>query len=203
MCLIRNNHDIVSICEDGKSVFCCFQPKFLDSGENDATGGPILQVFPQFRPGAGLFGCFAQQIPGTGENAKQLAIQFLSVGDNDQSRVLQTGFRDQTTCQAGHFQGFAGSLGLPDNTSFLAAFLPRGDHNIFYRHLDCMKLMVTGYFLDDGLFVLENAEVAQVAEEHLFVEQSFDECFQLPVLAKRINFSPVNGAPAHEAFFVG
>ena len=113
MGLIGHHHDVVPVAQHREHVFVLPRHELLDGGEHNAARRPVAEQLAQFLPGSGLHRLFSQQVLRQAEDAKQLAVQVVAVGDDDDGGVGHGGFLHHPGGKAGHGDALAAALGVP------------------------------------------------------------------------------------------
>jgi hypothetical protein len=93
--------------------------KFLDGGEDDAAGGDFEQVF-ELVAVFGLDGILAEELFGGGEGVEELVVEVVTIGDDEDGGIIEG--EDDFSGVEDHGEGFAGALGVPDDSGFTIAF---------------------------------------------------------------------------------
>ena len=152
---------------------------------------------------------------------KELLIQVVAVGDNDQRRVVHRLGQDQFTGIEDHGETLTAALSVPDHAGPLIAFGLAGDGGqaIRFRFLahhlgrisrraqgrgngavDGIILMVGGDLLDRLVAALfKDDEMANEIKERLLVEQSLDQRHQCTFGFRVDNRAPISSLPLHKA----
>jgi len=149
-----------------------------------------------------LLGVLAQQVWRSSEDAKQLPVEVLAVGDHHQCWVLKAWVDEQRPRQTGHLDALARALGVPDHTALSVTTW----FACFCQPLDCcpdgMELVVSGDLLGDPAAVLlEQAEGASEVEQSLLIKETSDQGFEFTELAEWIQvLLGIDHPPLLEAF---
>ena len=93
--------------------------EFLDGGEDDPAGADFEQGF-ELVAGFGLAGGLAQELFGAGEGVEELVVEVVAIGDDEDGGVVKG--EDDLSGVEDHGEGFAGALGVPDDSGFTIAF---------------------------------------------------------------------------------
>ena len=119
MRFISDYHDVVPVGKHREVVFILAGHELLDGGEDDAARRPVREFGAQVLPGVGLHRLFAQQILRQRKDAKQLAVEVIAVGDDDNRRILHRRFLHHPRREAGHGDALAAALCMPDHPTLL------------------------------------------------------------------------------------
>ena len=152
-----------------------------------------------------------------------MIVEVVAVGEHDDSGVLQHRVEDDLAGIERHRQALARALRVPDHAhapvALLASRLAFGVEDavavahpvpsgrpprLLHRHVDCVELVVTRYFLDEpaAAQVLEHDEVPQQIEAAALLEHALDQHLQFGQKSRRQRF-PADGPPGLEPFAPG
>jgi hypothetical protein len=127
--LIGDDHDVVELGMHRVAVLVLAGHEFLDGGEDDAARGAVAEFGAQVLPGVGLYRFLAQQVLRQREDAEQLPVEVVAVGDDDEGRILPQRFLHDARGKAGHGDALAAALRVPDDAALVRAAGARGgDH---------------------------------------------------------------------------
>ncbi len=215
--LVGDDDDVASVRKHGVAVALLGGHELLDRREDDATAGDA-ELLAQVGTVGGLDGILAQQVAAAGEGAEELFVQVVSVGDDDDGRVLHRRIEDQPPGVESHAQALARTLRVPDDTDApvagLAAGLPARlvptaratrapspsrPKRLVDREVDGMELVIARHLLgqDAAAHVLEDDEVADQIQEPALVKNAFQDHLQLRHPLWRIA-APIDRAPGLE-----
>jgi len=202
VCFIGDHDDVVAVGEHREAVFIFTGHELLDGGEDDAAGGPVAQFVAQVLPGSGLHRLIAQQVLRQREDAEQLAVQIIAVGDDDDGWVLHRRVLHHLCGKAGHGDALAAALGMPNDAApsfcFLVAIGTGSSHDAIDRGTHRMELVIAGDLLHQCAVILKQDEEAQVVEQVGRGQHATDQGFQFVELAERVKCLAIDGAPLHE-----
>ena len=207
MGFVSNHDDVVAVRKHWEHVLVFAGHELLDGGEHDATGGPVAQQLAQRLPGGCLHGLLAQQVLRQAEHPKELAIQVVAVGDDDDGWVGHGGFLHHAGGKAGHGDALAAALRVPHHTAltFLVGCTvgARCGHHMTNGCSHRVVLVVARHLLYQAAVILEQDEVAQVVQQHLRVEHAVHQGLQLVELTQWVQVHAVDGSPLQKAFGAG
>ncbi|MNO98661.1 hypothetical protein D3C76_904100 [compost metagenome] len=92
---------------------------------------------------------------------------------------------------------------MPDHPTFMGAAGARRSYHLLNGGAHGMELVIAGNLLDQAAVILEQHEVAQVIEQHLWRQGAAHQSLQFVELTQRVKILAVDGAPVHEAFGIG
>jgi hypothetical protein len=184
--LIGDHHDVVAVGEHRVAVLVLAGHELLDGGEDDAARGTVAEFGAQVLPAVGLHRFLAQQVLRQREDAEQLPVEVVAVGDDDDRRVLHQRVLHDARGKAGHGDALAAALRMPDDAALVRSAGARGGDHLIDRRAHRMELVIAGDLLDQGAVVLEEDEVAQVVEQHGRREQAAYQRFQFVEFAERV-----------------
>ena len=114
VCFIGDNHDVVSAGKRGVGVVFVLGEEFLDGREDNPArldGEFLVKVGAAFGPGRSL----AQQVLTAREGGKELVVEVVAVGQDDDCGVAHSWFLDDGACVEGHREALSRSLRVPDH----------------------------------------------------------------------------------------
>jgi hypothetical protein len=98
MGLVGDDHDVAALRELWVSVALLLGEELLNGGEDDAAHLPPLEQLAKLGPALGLDRVLSQEVPAAGEDAEELAVQVVAVGEDDDGEVLHFGVVDDSAC---------------------------------------------------------------------------------------------------------
>ena len=116
---------------------------------------------------ADLYRLFAQQVLRQTEYTKELTVQIVAVGNDDNGRVFHCGFLHYPRSKAGHGDALAAALRVPDHTAFLVTAGARCFHHLRDGCTHRMELVIARDLLDQRAVVFKQHEVTQVVQQVL------------------------------------
>ena len=205
--LVGNHHDVVPVRKHREHVLVFTGHELLDRGKHNPARWPVRQQLPQFLPGRGLHRLFAQQVLRQTEDAKELAVQVVAVGNHHHGRVLHGWFLHHPGGETGHGDALAAALRMPHHAALALylgrAFGLRSRHHMRHGGAHRVVLMVAGNLLNQAAIVLEQHKAAQIIQQHRRRQHALHQRLQLVECAQRVQVHPVDGAPLHETLGVG
>jgi hypothetical protein len=197
--LVGDDHDVASVGERRVAVAPLLGQELLDRGEDDPASLAVLQQLPQVGAALRLDGLLPQELPAAGEDAEELAVQVVAVGEDHDGRVLHRRVTDDTSCVEHHRQALARTLRVPDDADATVPRLAAGSQacfvpapllsgtslqhcrpqGLFHRRVYRVELVVARHFLGElpAAFIFEHDEVAEEPEEPPWLENASDEHF--------------------------
>ena len=88
MRLIGHHDHIAAVGQQREAFLAALGREFLDGGENHTTRC-ARQKSPQVLAAVGLFRILAEQVLAQAEGRRQLVVQIVAVGQNDNGRVFE------------------------------------------------------------------------------------------------------------------
>ena len=210
---IGDDHDVAPLGQDRVGVPFLIGEELLDGGEHHPARFH-RQFAAQVGPACGLAGGLAEQVLATGEDAEQLVVQVVAVGEDDDGRVFHGRFADDSPGVERHGQAFSRSLRVPHHSDAPVARLsPRpplrvggvlhfgGPQGLLHRRPHRVELMVSGHFLNRLLVLqpFENNKVAYQGQKPPPLQHAVDEGVLLEGACGSV-FGFVDGAPLFEPF---
>ncbi len=199
MRLVGHHHDVRALRKHRKSVFILARHELLDGGEDNAATRAVSQFLAQITARSHLHRLLTQQILGQRENAEQLAVQVIAVGDHHDGRVFHRRFLHHPCSEAGHGDALTRALGMPNHPALVRAAWARGADHLLDGCTHGMELVIAGNLLHQPSVILEQHEVAQVVQQHRRLQHATHQRFQLVELAQRVDVHAIDGAPAGKA----
>src|SRR5574341_1500480 len=127
MGFIRNHHNVVTVGKDPTPgpPFAALRDasrspkgrgeKFLNGGKEDAACNASLEFLHQVFTAGGLFGRLAQDFETARERPKELIVEVVAIGDDDDGGILHGGMQDQPPRVKRHREALARTLRVPDH----------------------------------------------------------------------------------------
>jgi hypothetical protein len=134
--LVGDDDDVAPVRKHGVAVARLGGHELLDRREDDASAD-YAELLAQVGAVGGLDGILAPQVAAAGEGAEDLVVQVVSVGDDDDRRVLHRRIEDQPPGVEGHAQALAGTLGVPDAAGAWPKAAPDGVGAVAGLHPTC------------------------------------------------------------------
>ena len=220
--LVGDYYDVAATREHRVPVALLLWEEFLNRSEHHAATS-YAKMFPQVRPTLGLDRLLSQQVAAAGERAKELVVEVVAVGKDNDRRVCHLWVEDHPARVEDHGEALARSLRVPDYSSASVSrgaswappcFVPTGfllefngrshsrcPQRFFHGQVHRVELMIPRHLLcqNSAAQVLEHDEVSYKIEETTFVEYPFQDHLKLDEFRPR-DLAPRDRSPGLEPF---
>ena len=175
MRFVRDDHHVAPVRQRRIVRPAPGRSKLLNGGEYDSARSPVqrlLQVLTALR----LNWRLTDQVAVHGEGAEQLIVKVVTVGHDNDGRVLQFRSSNQLARVERHEQALAGTLGVPDHAHLAVAFGRGSTHRAFHGVSHGVILMIARDDLGNARSgIAKDREIADQIEKPPLFEHPLDQ----------------------------